>query len=168
MFLPVRRDEELPKREIPQSRALRPYKPADYYYRRGLLALYTKNYPKSIALLKDALHIDPHFPMGHYYLGVAYFLSGDRESAISEYRKAVELDPTNYPALFNLGMLYHIEGRYDEAIEFYRRAIKISPDSAEAYIKLGMAYASKGMNDEAVEAYKEAIKIKILEKLGEL
>ncbi|HEX29957.1 TPA: tetratricopeptide repeat protein, partial [Candidatus Poribacteria bacterium] len=101
MFLPVRRDEELPKREIPQSRALRPYKPADYYYRRGLLALYTKNYPKSIALLKDALHIDPHFPMGHYYLGVAYFLSGDRESAISEYRKAVELDPTNYPALFN-------------------------------------------------------------------
>jgi tetratricopeptide (TPR) repeat protein len=168
MFSLVRRDEELPKREIPQSRALKPYKPADYYYRRGLLALYTKNYPKAIALLKDAVHIDPDFPMGHYYLGVAHFLSGDRISAIAEYHRAVELDPTNYAASFNLAMLYHIEGRYDEAIRFYRQAIRISPDSDEAYLKLGLAYASKGMNDKAVEAYKEAIKIKILRKLGEI
>lgn len=168
MRYPAKRDEELPKKEIPESGAIERYRPSDYYCRRGILALYLKDYPKAIALLEDAVKLDPDSPDAHKFLAAAYLLSGREAEAISEYEKACKLDPTDYSAELTLGMLYHIRGELDEAIEHYRKATNIRPESAEAYLKLGLAYASKGMPSKAVEAYREAIKIKILEKLGEL
>jgi len=59
------------------------------YYRRSL-------YKDAIEAFKQAIRIDPDFANVHGGLGYVYFLIGDRNLALDEYKILKDLGYTNY------------------------------------------------------------------------
>ncbi len=51
---------------------------------------------------KKALRGDPNNPETHYHLGIAYFLSGDKDAALEEYILLQRLDEQRAENLFDL------------------------------------------------------------------
>jgi DNA-directed RNA polymerase subunit alpha len=69
--------------------------------------------------------------------------SGDRVTAIAEFRKAIHADPTNPEALFKLGYHLDLVGEEDEALVMYERAIEHPPANINALINLAVLYEDR-------------------------
>lgn len=59
-------------------------------------------YEEAVAACKQAVSIKPDYARAHYNLGTAYLGSGDKKSALEEYRVLNELDKQGADALFGL------------------------------------------------------------------
>lgn len=70
--------------------------------------------------------------------------SGDRETAISEFRKAASADPTYPGVLFHLAFQLDLAGEEDEAIEMYERCCEIPPAPLNALLNLAVLYEDRG------------------------
>lgn len=89
---------------------------------------------KAIAVLKEALSLDPGLSQAHHNLGLAFSKIGHAQEAIDELRKAVELNPQSAMSLLTLGGAYQTCGRLEEALETYKEILKRFadfPDKAE-------------------------------------
>ena len=66
--------------------------------------IYAKHdfYEDSIEAFKQAIRIDPGFVLAHLNLGISYFLIGDKNSALNEYKILKELDIDEANKLFDL------------------------------------------------------------------
>ncbi len=62
------------------------------YFQIGYCYSYLKNHTKALEAFKQAIHIDPDNANAHGGLGHVYFLIGDRNSALNEYKILNELD----------------------------------------------------------------------------
>ena len=148
------------------------------------LALWSYGYytdiSKAIALLKQAVQIDPEYGEAFNNLGLAYRSKGDYDRAINYYRKALKFDlkqlgpdhlnvATRYN---NLGVAFSRKREHDRAIEYYQKALKINlkqlrpdnPKVATSYNNLGLAYKQKGNYDKAIEYYQKALKIDLKQR----
>ena len=149
------------------------------------LALWSYGYytdvSKAIALLKQAIQIDPEYSEAYNNLGLAYRSNGDYDSAIEYYQKALKFDlkqlgPDHLNIAIrynNMGVVFSRKREHDSAIEYYQKALKINlkqlrpdnPKVATSYNNLGLAYKRKGNYDRALEYYQKALKID-LKQLG--
>lgn len=66
---------------------------ADAYYNLGLAYCKLKRYQDAIEPCKKAIKIKPDFALAHYNLGLVYFLTGDKNSALEEYKILKTLAP---------------------------------------------------------------------------
>jgi len=67
----------------------------DAYYNLGFIALVNKkDYPEAIKQFSAALSIDQNYVEAFYNRGLAYQYSGDKNSAIKDYRSALSIFPT--------------------------------------------------------------------------
>jgi superkiller protein 3 len=92
-------------------------------------------------------------------LGGAFFLKGQVDDAIFQYKAALKSDPDNATAYYNLGNAMIQKGQMDEAMVEYENTLKFDPDNAAAHGNLGAALFLKGRVDEATSQYQEALKM---------
>ena len=112
-----------------------------------------------ISLLKNALRIEPNFPIAHNNLGTALKERGELSAAIVSYQKAIELQP-NYPDAFsNLGNAFKEKGDLSAAIVSYQKAIELNPNFADAYNNLGTALQDQDNLRIAIASYQKAIEL---------
>jgi tetratricopeptide (TPR) repeat protein len=114
---------------------------------------------EGIAILKQALELDPNHSLAHSNLGSAYLRKGWLDKAIEELKLAIELDPNNTGAHMNLGNAWDRKGWLDKAIEEHKLAIELDPNHSAAHHNLGSTYVKKGWLDKAIKEYKRAIEL---------
>lgn len=96
----------------------------------------SKDFDKSIRLLKMAEQIAPEMPEIHFNMGRALSMSGRPEEAISEYRTALALEPSLPMVNRMLGQLYERTGQLENAILCYQNALVIEPQDQSAAASL--------------------------------
>jgi tetratricopeptide (TPR) repeat protein len=74
--------------------------------------------------------------ISHIEMGKFYFLNGNIDQSVAEFKKVLELNPANAEAYYNLGLISESGNKTDEAKEFYTRAVSIKPDYKIAKEKL--------------------------------
>jgi adenylate cyclase len=102
--------------------------------------------PKSVAL-------DDKDPFGHLALGLAHFMTGRRDEAISAYELAVQCNPSASMAYVALGAGLALAGRPDDGIEKLEQAMRLSPHDPQKW----MYFNNMGLAQFAAERYEEAV-----------
>ena len=168
-----------------------------YLYGKGLAASYSQppNFPKIIALIKQAIQLNPGISYFHQTLGWAYEQEervggkkGYLEKAESEYRIALELnDGFQFPdvesnLLLNLGNTYMALNNFREAYRHYQQRENLHAPTGDSVTELlyrknyGEACFKAGRSEESITQYrlglkrvpsqKKALKAELLERIG--
>ncbi len=113
----------------------------------------------AVNLLKQAIQINPYYPIAYANLALAYTRMGVFAEAIKLYNKAIHLSP--YKAAYHegLGRVYYIIGSVDESIQSYEKAKKLDPHNPVIHYLLGLSYNQKGMLNKAFSSYKRSLKL---------
>jgi beta-barrel assembly-enhancing protease len=91
----------------------------------------------------------PDKALPHYGYGLILTRTGNRTTAIEQYRAALTkraFDPT---LLIELGRTYFLDGRYAEALPVLKGALDISPDETEGIFYTGRCLMEMGQFQEA-------------------
>lgn len=89
-------------------------------------------------------------------LTMAYFLTGDVESATETAQQALARDPQNYHALSNMFRIAFLTARFEEAQEYATRLQQVVGDDSELLIKQAEVNAFLGNHEQVMAAYKQA------------
>jgi Flp pilus assembly protein TadD len=116
--------------------------------------------PEAIQSFRDALRLDPDFPVAHDELGRALERSGRAAEAVEHYKRAVFLQPDYVAAQVDLGNALLGMGNLQDAIAHYEQALRIKPDDAEAHNNLGTTLGRTGRIPEGIEHLEQALQIK--------
>jgi adenylate cyclase len=95
---------------------------------RGTVHIYTGEPAKAIPLIERAMRLDPAF-QHHYlhFLGTAYFVAGDYETAAALFKNRIAMNPTtDLTRAFLTSTLGHL-GRSEEAREVWRELKEVNP-----------------------------------------
>ena len=88
---------------------------ADVFVAQAILAYDARRYDEALALLKDALALDPKNVEALYYSGLVLMAQQKTEQAVEALEKARALAPRDLSILFLLGVAYFALERYDQA-----------------------------------------------------
>jgi len=113
----------------------------------------------AIALLQNAIKINPDSFAAHSNLGNIY---ADRKlwpEAMREFQEAVRIDDTQAETRRNFGFVCMQMGKIDKAISELSAAVGISPGYAVAYYNLAEAYSIKGLKGEAIWNYRKFLQL---------
>jgi adenylate cyclase len=95
---------------------------------RGILYIYTGEPAKAIPYMKRAMRLDPTLPAQYlHFLGTAYFVAGDYETAAKMFRDRITANPnTDLSRAFLASTLGHL-GRAEEARRVWQELKEINP-----------------------------------------
>lgn len=88
---------------------------ADVFVAQAILAYDARKYDEALALLKDALALDPKNVEALYYTGLVLMAQQRTEQAAEVLERARALAPRDVSILFLLGVAYFALERYDQA-----------------------------------------------------
>ena len=88
---------------------------ADVFVAQAILAYDARKYDEALALLKDALALDPKNVEALYYSGLVLMAQQKTDQAVEVLEKARALAPRDVSILFLLGVAYFALERYDQA-----------------------------------------------------
>ncbi|HEY7436920.1 MAG TPA: tetratricopeptide repeat protein [Methylomirabilota bacterium] len=88
---------------------------ADVFVAQAILAYDARRYDEALALLKDALTLDPRNVEALYYSGLVLMAQQKTEQAVEVLEKARALAPRDLSILFLLGVAHFALERYDQA-----------------------------------------------------
>ena len=103
---------------------------------RGLVHAYTGEPIKAIPYIERSMRLDPAFQQQYlHFLGTAYFIAGDYESAVTTFKDRIALNPTtDLTRAFLSSALGHLND-LDEARRIWRELKDINPEySPQAHI----------------------------------
>lgn len=94
---------------------------------RGGLHIYTGEPARAVPLIERAMRLDPAYQQQYmHFLGTAYFVAGDYETAATVFRDRIALNPsTDLSRAFLASALGHL-GKLDEAREVWRELKEIN------------------------------------------
>ena len=115
---------------------------------KGVNAFKNAQYPEAVEHFKQAVTLDPNYPLARLYLATAYmqqYIPGAEsddnrkmgEAAESTFKDVLKDDPKNETAIAYLASLYLNEKRWDEAKEWYEKLTTVNPKSAVGYYSKG-------------------------------
>lgn len=105
---------------------------------------------------KKAVQLDPGHAIGHYLLGVAYFVDGRWQLARASLTNALKIDPLFTDADLLMADLYYKQAEYDFALIHARRVAEREKANYRARLILGHVYSSQNQFDHAGAAYHAA------------
>lgn len=112
----------------------------------------TQNYfADAIPLLESGIKIAPRRADLHAALGESYFMSGETEKAIQEFKTLIGVSPSAGSYAF-MGLSYRHLGRFDEAKKYFEEGLKKDPRNASCLFNMGYIEERQG-NHEAAEKY---------------
>jgi tetratricopeptide (TPR) repeat protein len=115
--------------------------------------MFSKQYSLAIEKIREALRLNPEFPLGIYMLGTCYEQLGRFEEALTEYQK---ISGTSL-GLTGLGYAYGRSGRQQEARQILQQLLSDSKrDDVSAY-HVARVYAGLGDSSQAFAWLKKAL-----------
>ena len=111
-----------------------------------------REYPKSMALVNEALRIEPTAARGYYLKGYIHMETRDTTRAISSFRTSVEQDPQDFPSYMLLGKLSAAR-RDPLAEQYYSTAIELRPAAVEAWYGKGVWAQDNDRDSLALACY---------------
>lgn len=123
----------------------------------GLLVHQQGNHHDAIALVKQAIAINPANPGYHNTCGEICRKLQDYEAAINYYRAALRNNSKYAIAHSNLGDVLHMTNRFGEAEKHYLLALEIEPRLSIAHYNLGGMLSATGRLEEALKHYHQAV-----------
>ncbi|WP_376959927.1 tetratricopeptide repeat protein [Azospirillum sp. A26] len=138
-----------PRREAPGH--------PDALHLLGLLMHQTGRNDDALALIGEALRMDPVFPQAWNHLGLVHEMEKRHADSSFAFARALALHPAYPEALTHLGLVHQIGGQPAEGMRLHRRAIAIQPDHIPAHANLGHACELTGQTPEATGHYRRAL-----------
>ena len=116
---------------------------------------------QSIPLLKQAIELDPNFPMAYSFLGIVYFNWGRRELALENATKAYQLrnQVTEREKLRITTNYYIVNGDIEKAVLTYQLWIPDYPRDKAARNNLALLYEWLGEYDKALPELQESLRL---------
>lgn len=105
----------------------------------------------------DTARRDPATAQKHLAAAIQFEKTGDKESAVIEYRKAVNADGANVDALFKLAFILDIMGEDDEALALYEQCCDTPPANVNALLNLAVLYEDRGDHSAAERCLKQVL-----------
>jgi Flp pilus assembly protein TadD len=144
-------DRETAERELEQVLALKPTE-ARALLLKGV-AHPKGDGPVSLALVEDAVRLDPENAEAWYNLGVFESERGQLAAALEAYERAVQLDPLYLTALGNGCELLRRFDRFDDALHWADRQLALGEESWAAHLNRGVCLFHLRRFDEAEAAF---------------
>lgn len=94
----------------------------EIYHNRGMAYSNLEHWREAISDFSRAISLSPH-PSSYEQRGLAYYQSGDRDSAFNDWQKALQMDSRRTFSIINLAWLAIEEGQFQQAIELCSHAI---------------------------------------------
>jgi len=118
-------------------------------------------FPKAIAALRQALHIDPELAEGHAsYADILAEYDWNWSEAEREFKRSLELNPNVAQTHYQYGTSCLIpQGRFDEAIIELKRGLELEPLSVHMTANVAGLYANARKYDLAMEHAREAVRL---------
>jgi tetratricopeptide (TPR) repeat protein len=122
-------------------------------------------YKKGLALLHEAVEIDPSDPLAYAYLAEAYITVAHSAVATPDAlprakaaaQRALRLDDTLAEALWAYGFIAsYYDWEWKTAEQTFQRALEINPNLAMAHYHYSWFHYLFGRMDEAIESHKRA------------
>jgi Flp pilus assembly protein TadD len=114
----------------------------------------------AVSLWTDCTMKSPGKARPYNNLGVAYYLRGNLEDAIEQYRNSIALDPGYANPHYNLGIALGQKHDFEQAMSHLQTAIELEPRNYHAHNNLGVALSLAGRFNEAIDHFKQAIRLK--------
>jgi tetratricopeptide (TPR) repeat protein len=110
-----------------------------------------------LELLDRVVQARPDWPLAYYNRGYQYWLQGDNQQAMDDFRRAAELDPNHYNSRSLLGWLTYLSGDYRRSAEASRAAVSLDPTEPRGHFNQGLALVAAGDTERARQAYEAGI-----------
>lgn len=111
----------------------------------------SKNYDRAIAVMTQAMNLDPGNTKLLRDRASFYYLQGQYDKALADSNRVVEMTPKHAGSVGGRGLIQYARRDYKAAIEDYNRAITLRPSLAGLLTPdLAMAYAKDGNLQEAI------------------
>lgn len=112
-----------------------------------------------IAVMQQAVELNPNNVRAHARLGYAWGFIGDPARSLSHYQRAIRLEPHNPVLHEGLGWALHRLDRTPEAIAAYRRAAQVAPRRYQPHTALAGVYHRERRYREAIAEYETALRL---------
>jgi TolB-like protein/Tfp pilus assembly protein PilF len=108
------------------------------------------------AAFRQAIELDPNYPLPHRMLGILYSHLGRYEEAAPAIGRARELDPLLAVHHALSAQVAFVGRDYPAAVQLARQAIAIDPEFWVGHLQLAQPLAEMGETDAAFEALRQA------------
>jgi tetratricopeptide (TPR) repeat protein len=126
--------------------------------RQGLLAFNQGELVTAIALLNNALTLEPGSALVHNILGAAYLRAHQFDSALHHLREAIALQPDLAEAHSNIGLLLFRElERFEEGADHLQTALSLKPTDPDVLCNWAMVLQHRGLQDDALKLCNELL-----------
>lgn len=116
----------------------------------GTIRLQQNRLDDSVALLREAIRLEPRLVGAQLTLAQAYTLQNRPDLALSRFRTVLELDPANPSARLALARAEIEKGRYQQALALVEPARAVLAQSPEGLYVLTAAMLKGGRREEAL------------------
>ncbi len=128
----------------------------DAYYDRGVVKMKLKDYKGAVEDFRFLIKNDTLDFTSLYNQGLAYYLLGNKDTALANLQRALIIQPRFEWALCNIGVIENEMGKPAEAIVHLTKAIEINPKDADYYYNRGQAYVNTKNKKLACEDFKKS------------
>jgi tetratricopeptide (TPR) repeat protein len=113
----------------------------------------------SLALLNQAIAMDPTYAATYSQLAKLYYSAGDIEKASDAIAQALAREPYHPEYLYVQGKILEKQSRFDDALAAFQKTTLVNPKESDAYFEMGAIYQQRGDRPSALAAYKKAVEL---------
>lgn len=121
---------------------------------------------QALAVLNDALSVDPNHAEAWVAIGTIHMGAGDANLAAKAFQKAIQLDGKLPEAFGGLGNALYQLGQTKEALEAFKSLLAICADDAKGNFNYAHVLYESGDLDGAIAAYRKYISLQPLDPAG--
>ena len=140
-------------RVIPQQADV----PGSQLVNQGLSLLELGRAKEALAVLEQAIRLEPTLAFAYHSKGVILNSLGRLEEALAAFEQAIRLNSTFAQAYYNQGNVLDELGQPEEALVAFEQAIRLQPTFAKAHLNKGWVLDNLGRPEEALAAFEQAI-----------
>lgn len=132
---------------------------SDFHLGLAMALSKMKQTDEALREIDTALKVKPKSAEAHDLRGDIYFLLGQKERAVEEYKKAIEDDKTFAQSYLSLGNFYLKEGKFQEGRDIFIQGGKIAPANRD--ILYGLAFSLEQCGDfaSALAVFQKALQL---------
>jgi tetratricopeptide (TPR) repeat protein len=117
------------------------------------------NFAGSLALLNQAIAMDPTYAATYSQLAKLYYSAGDIEKASDAIAQALAREPYHPEYLYVQGKILEKQSRLDDALAAFQKTTLVNPKESDAYFEMGAIYQRRGDRPNALAAYQKAVEL---------